>query len=347
MSLNHFISLNHSDLKKRMKRCQILGLILGTIRAQLLGPSLWNWGFFNRTTYTIYPNIAVTSNTFFAHTDSELPSACRGNPTDDLWGVGFACPHLLLFSSDLLLAAERDGLADYFFYGTAASKSDDDCGKCFQVKLMDPQLTWNDTYFDRQLILQITNSGFDVVPGQFDVYMGAGGFGYYTACNQDCQSHFCQGGPCALGMFNSMFDDWTPDGNCYGGGLRMLSDNYDQVWGLCGKIIRGNDFKDDVLRQACWYANIMFYHQNFFSTDSIQVQCPTSLTKATGLKRSDDVSSPFPDRNNKPNIFCRNKNCMTGYQDCCKMSCSWNSKGKPDPLLSRVYTCNFNGFPVS
>ena len=321
-------------------------LITCVVRAQLLGPSLWNWGFQNVTTYTVFPNVPATDPIFKPHGVNELPSACNGNPTDP-WSVGFACPHLLLFSSDLLLAAERDGLGEIFFYGTAATQSDNDCGKCFQVKIGNPQSESNDTYFsNRQLILQVTNSGFDVVPGQFDVHMGAGGLGYYTACNQDCRSRFCQGGPCAVGMFNSMFSDWTPDGNCYGGGLRMLSTDYDKVWELCARLIRGNDYKDDVLRQVCWYANIMFYHQNFFSTDSLQVQCPESLTKATGLKRTDEATLPTPHPMNTPTIFCRNKNCITGYHDCCKMSCSWKFKGSPDPVLSRVYTCDFNGFPI-
>jgi len=330
-----------------MKFYKNLGFMMGfvCVKAQILGPSLWDWGYKNTTTYTIYPDVPYTELILKPHGDYEYPSACHGNPTDP-WNVGFSCPHLLLFSSDLLLAAERDGLGRDFFYGTAATRSDDDCGKCYQVKLGNPQFHWNDTYLNRQLILQITNTGFDVVPGQFDVHMGAGGFGYYTACNQDCHSRFCQGGACAVGMFNSFFDDWTPDGNCYGGGLRMLSSDYDRVWGLCGRLVRGNDFKDDVLRQACWYANIMFFHQNFFSTDSVQIRCPESLTKATGLRRTDEANLPYPNVRNQFNIFCRNKNCMTGYQDCCKMSCSWKYKGRPDPLLSRVYTCDFNGFPV-
>lgn len=320
-------------------------LFMTTLSAQLLGPSLWDWGYENMTTYTIFPHVPYTDAIFKSHGDYEYPSACNGGPVDS-WTVGYACPHLLLFSSDLLLAAERDGLGQDFFYGTAATQNDNDCGKCFQVKVRDAQIQWNDTYFNRQLILQMTNSGFDVVPGQFDVHMGAGGFGYYTACNQDCRSRFCQGGPCAAGMFDSVFNDWTPDGNCYGGGLRILSNDYGKVWEVCGRLTRSNDYKDGVVRQACWYANIMFYHQNFFSTDSLRVRCPESLTKATGLKRTDDVNQPYPDLNNQPTIFCRNKNCITGYHDCCKMSCSWKYKGQPDPVLSRVYTCDYGGLPV-
>lgn len=333
-------------MKDRRKCVALILTLLNAWRAstQILGPSLWDWGYKDTTRYTIYPDTHYTNEILKPHGEYEFPSACTGNQVDP-WSVGFACPHLLMFSSDLLLAAERDGLGGDFFYGTAATRTDDDCGKCFQVNLVD-RPHFNETYMNRQLVLQITNSGFDVVPGQFDIHMGAGGFGHYTACNQDCRSRFCQGGPCAVGMFNSVFDDWTPNGNCYGGGLQMLSTDYDKVWELCGKFTRGSDYKDDVLQQTCWYANIMFFHQNFFSTDSSQVRCPEGLTKATGLKRTDDTNLPLPDVRNKHNIFCRNRNCITGYQDCCRMSCSYKNKGKPDALLSQVYTCDFNGFPV-
>jgi hypothetical protein len=36
------------------------------------------------------------------------------------------------------------------------------------------------------VVVQAVNSGFDVIPGQLDVFMGAGGFGWYDACNVDC-----------------------------------------------------------------------------------------------------------------------------------------------------------------
>lgn len=312
---------------------------------QVLGPSLWDWGYINITSYVIYPVFSYDSSILVPHGENEKPSACNGNNPADPNDVGFSCPHLLLFSSDLLLAASRDGIGDDFFYGTAATKNDEDCGKCFQVRVMDPETQWNNsTPPQKQLILQITNSGMDVVPGQFDVHIGAGGFGYYTACNQDCRQHFCQGGPCAIGFFNSSFQDWTPDLNCYGGGLRVFSTDTEKIWDECGKLTIGYTYKDYVLRQTCWYANVLLYHQNFFSTNSVRVRCPIGLTKATGLKRTDEDNLPPPDRNNKPDIFCRNNKCITGYHDCCKMSCSWKYKGKPDPVFSRAYTCDHNGY---
>ena len=311
--------------------------------SQSLGPSLWDWGYTNITKYTVYPNIPHTNKIYIPHGDHEASSACNGGGPND---VGFACPHLLLFSSDLLLAAERDGLGGNFYYGTAASQTDGDCGKCFQVKIMDAELKWNDTLSQKQLILQITNSGNDVVKGQFDVHIGAGGFGYYTACNSDCRNRYCQGGPCSTGLFDSTFEDWNPSSNCYAGGVKEIFADYDKVWEACCKLTKNNNYKDEVLRQTCWYSNIMLYHQNFFSTDSIQVKCPEGLTKATGLKRIDDDGLPYPDTNNKHNIFCRNNNCITGYQDCCKMSCSWKKSGSADAVLSRVYTCDHNGLII-
>ena len=132
----------------------LLLTIFNSVKPQILGPSLWQW-YPNITKYSIYPDVPYTNEILFPHGDYEPPSACNGNPTDP-WNVGFACPHLLMFSSDLLLAAERDGFGNHFFYGTAATKSDDDCGKCFQVQIGDAQVQWNDTFLNKQLVLQIS-----------------------------------------------------------------------------------------------------------------------------------------------------------------------------------------------
>lgn len=127
----------------------------------------------------------------------EVQSACGGGGGGG--DYGFMCPHMMLFSNDMLAAAAYDNKSD-FLYGVAGGPSDGDCGSCYQVQLSKPDNEVSGKL--PQLVLQVVNSGFDVSPGQFDVFVGAGGMGYFTAANIDCQSAYCQGGPCKQGMYN-------------------------------------------------------------------------------------------------------------------------------------------------
>ena len=117
----------------------------------------------------------------------------------------------MMFSSDMLLAASFDGLSDALFYATAASAFDIDCGKCYQVKPLEAEKQWNDSLANRQLIIQTTNTGADVMVGQFDIFIGAGGLGMYNRCSRDCKEHYCQGGPCMAYLYEGTFDQWNPE----------------------------------------------------------------------------------------------------------------------------------------
>ena len=277
-------------------------------------------------------------------TNTDFPSACNNGNHDPSTKLGYACPHQLMFSSDMILAAMRDGFDEGFYYGTAAVQSDNDCGKCYQVSVGKQNLK-----MEKQLILQITNTGFDVVAGQFDVYVAAGGFGWYTACNSDCQSRSCQGGVCTRGMYDGSFDQWNAvSRDCYGGGLNLVSEpDRETIWNYCAGLTNGFEetpvYKDDALRQGCWLSNVFNYHQNFDTVDSTQVKCPPSLTLVTGLKRQDDYSVPDASLSNQLPTQCRRPNCMTTYHDCCKPSCAWKGKGNPDSTFSRVDTCDSEG----
>jgi len=63
---------------------------------------------------------------------SETTSPCNnGDPNGPK--KGFACPHMMMFSTDMELAAKYDGLDQDFIYAVAGRNSDSDCGKCYQV----------------------------------------------------------------------------------------------------------------------------------------------------------------------------------------------------------------------
>jgi hypothetical protein len=276
-----------------------------------------------------------------------LNSACgNGQHASE---YGFACPHMMMFSADMLLASKYDGNQNNFYYAVAGGSSDDDCGSCYQVMPLDAEQLWTPNF--KQIIVQVVNSGFDVMQGQYDIFMGSGGFGWYTACNSDCSSNYCKGGSCLQNMYAGNFDQWNNakyyDSNlCYSGGIKWLNETTSS---MCKALSNGQtNLKDRILYDSCMLSNHMLYHQNFVSTDSVRVQCPKGLYMATGLRRADDAQYPKAYLGNKLTTHCRgNRNsgqyCITTMQDCCEFSCSWLGKGNPDPKWPRADICTQNG----
>lgn len=316
--------------------------------------SLWNWGQ-NNTLHTFYKN-PIPGPRRGENSDG-YGSACNANSNSNR-NIGYACPHMMLLSPDMILASQFDKLDNDFLYAVAGSSVDADCGKCYQVQPWDAERRWNDTLMEKQLIIQSINSGFDVEPGQFDIFMGGGGFGFFTACNSDCRSKYCQGGSCVEGMYSGTFDDWNrPHFNdpnpCYSGGIKWLDEAPGtDVYQLCMALSKGETaYKDVSLTRSCIYSNLMLYHQNFVKTNYIEVQCPEGLVRLTGLRRNDDSKRPYPNRQLHLSGYCegsreKGKFCITSMQDCCKPSCSWSGKGSPENDYGKVDTCDRHGFPI-
>jgi len=311
--------------------------------------SLWKW---NQNVSTIYNKNLPTQR--YVDTDI-IPSACANGNKNNIYG--FACPHMMMFAPDMLLAAKYDKLDKNFLYATAGSSNDNACGKCYQIKPMDAERVWNTSLSKKQLIVQVINSGFDVMPGQFDLFMGAGGFGYFTSCNKDCYTKYCQGGPCKQHFYSSTFDKWNhphySDPNaCYSGGIKWLNEQPLNVTKkLCHQLSRDNNiYKDSTIYQSCVLSNQYLYHQNFVSLQYLPVQCPKGLTLLTGLKRNDENNLPVAHiQNPLPNKCTGSREngryCITTMQDCCKPSCSWTNKGSPDKVWKKVDTCSYEGRP--
>lgn len=306
--------------------------------------SLWDW-----------ENYLPQPRNYNNPSTTEKPSACS-NGWSRSNDYGFACPHMMLFSDDMIMASRQDGLDHDFLYAVAGGSSDSDCGQCYQVKLLDAEREWRDNYF-QQLIVQVINSGFDVMRGQMDVFMGAGGFGYFTACNSDCHNIFCQGGPCQQAMYDSAFFNWdqaqySDPNQCYSGGIKWLDQkNESELLPLCQALIGhpNSDPKDGMTVDSCMRSNLKLYHQNFVSANLRAIQCPEHLYKVTGMRRADDSSLPTADITNQEyTIQCRGDRsqghfCITTMQDCCKPSCAWSGKTNTDPSWPRVDTCAKDG----
>lgn len=305
--------------------------------------SLWGWNV-NQTDY-VYdsgpPRPRDNSATVY--------SSC-GNREVQGPNVGYQCPHLLLYSQDMILASTYDNLNDDFVYAVAGSSVESECGKCFQVLPLEPEYVWNESLSQKHLLVQVVNSGFDVLPGHLDIMMAAGGPGYFTSCNKDCREHFCGGGPCHEGLYDGKFDVWNPSVSCYAGGLRLVNvTNTTEITERC-KELSGNStgYKDRVLLQSCVLSNSNLYHQNFVALNALRVQCPDGLVRLSGLKRQDDDHLPIAHKENQLPITCHGSRedklfCITTMQDCCMPSCSWMNKGHPDNTWSRVDACKRDG----
>ena len=294
------------------------------------------------------------------------PSACGngGNGGGDGGGWAFACPHHAMLSDDMLAAAASDGLDPAaFVYAVAGSAHDAQCGECYQVQLLDAERVWSDAF--PQLVVQIVNSGFDVMQGQLDLFVGAGGFGYFTACNADCSTQYCNGGPCRQGMFAGDFGAWTAalysdPHRCYEGGIKLLNETTPaDVAEKCrallgtggggggGATLQG---KNAVLHDTCVRGNLQLFHQNFVSSRYLRVQCPQGLYMLTGLRRADEEEDlyPLPHADNRFTNDCLGsreggKYCVTTMMDCCVPSCAWPGKVAVDPSWRRVDRCDVEG----
>lgn len=251
-------------------------LLLATAVAAQSSTSLWSW----RGSDIPGPRSQ----------QSYAPSAC--NNGGEKGPYAFACPHQMMLSNDMRAAAARDGLNASFLYALAGCATDSECGTCYQVRLKKAEKVWKPNF--PLLVVQCINSGFDVMPGQMDLYMGAGGFGYFTALNSDCKTRACNGGTCRDNMYDGNFAAWTdaefPDPNkCYSGGVKQF-DNSTLLRQKCRRL-SGNSWqrKDQILYQSCVRSNTAYLHQNFAESQYERVQCPDSLVRVSGIQRSDDT----------------------------------------------------------
>jgi hypothetical protein len=331
--------------------CLILFYLAGILRIIhcRAAPSLWGWHT-NKSNFIYDPGTPG-----FRNYTTSVYSTCGNNGQTLSPDLGYACPHMMMYSSDMLMAAKLDDLDDFFVYATCGANGDTDCGRCYQVEPLDAEVIWDPSLAKKQIIVQVVNSGFDVDIGHFDLYMAAGGFGWFTSCNSDCKTNYCGGGPCADSMYDSNFTAWNPSSKtlsveslCYGGGVRLL--NSTSLKQTCLDLVDNNisEYKNQVLYQSCFETNRRFYHQNFWSANSVPIQCPESLVKLTGLQRADEEGLPLAHINNTFTLHCRGSNashsyCLTTMNDCCMSSCAWDNKGAPDSKWNRVDSCKKDG----
>ena len=261
-------------------------------------------------------------------------SSCGGGGDTN---ISWACPHMMLLSPDMINAAKEDG-NDWAVYGVAGIGQISDCGSCFQLEITGGGGSWP---AKNKYIVQAINTGSDVGSGQFDIFLGAGGFGIYDACSSDCKNgQVCSGGHCNAPMFSGDFHAWTPDNNCYGGGVKNSNG--------CDRLVttppENQNFAEKTLVYGCKTALDQNYHQNF-QVNFQAVSCPKSLYQLTGIKPKNEYSLSAPHKDMK----LYNQGRTTTMMDCCKPTCAWrqNVQSFTDPNWPQLFVCDQKGYPLT
>jgi len=146
-------------------------------------------------------------------------------------------------------------LTDNLSYGFAAAaftsgKQKEWCCSCYRLQFTNKEVK------DKQMVVQVTNTGYDLSNNHFDIQMPGGGVGYYNGCQAQWGT-----GP----------DGW---GERYGG-VKSISD--------CNQL-------PSELQDACkWRFN---WFKNADNPEIVfeRVQYPTELTDITGCIPVDDAS---------------------------------------------------------
>jgi hypothetical protein len=306
--------------------------------------------------------------------------------------VNFACPRFLLFSDEFIQASTDDGNTT-FNYGIVGHDVDtngvdgtntDACCQCYQIIFDYPKenQVWVDPNTKdtpvsavpppKPMIVQSFNTG-TAGPGNFDIYMGAGGLGANNGC-------FSVGGsksPAGLYQYTGYPDDGQPGGGgvkaagefgngsaCKNSYSWVTADSVksagcvEKVTAACNEILATDAAQQAAARRSCIQSNAVdtFYHLNWYFWVK-RVECPAHLTEVTGCKLADQ-GLPKPD----PSVttvaqaqaagFRQKDNVGQQYftttmEDCCKPTCAWadNVKGATVGKYNSFYSCNQAGIP--
>jgi len=163
-------------------------------------------------------------------------------------------------------------VSDNLSYGFAASHTNGDCGKCFE-------LSFNN---GKKMIIMVSNIGGDVGQNQFDLMIPGGGVGQFNALSNQIQQN---GG-------NS-----SNLGATYGGFRATCGDNKTCVKNMCSQAFGSAALAD--LKAGCdWYVD-WFDNADNPTANSVSVTCPQALIdKYKGNFSSTPTPTPSSSSNN-------------------------------------------------
>jgi hypothetical protein len=313
-------------------------------------------------------------------------SACEGNKPGNP-DVGFICPRFILFSDEMVQAAKDDfGPTPPFNYAVVGHDPDAtldpngnsgtrSCCQCYQLvyDVGEQQTLQNGSGTSAitvppPLIVQ----AFNTAAGggmNFDVFMGAGGFGANNACDPAYSQQ-----PSPSGKY--LYTGFPSYGEGYNGGVKAAdiqacktSTNLvtqatlssaacqGQITTYCDQITATSATVASETTTSCVQSNAPAtnYHLNWH-VYAKRIECPTHLTEVTGCKLA---SQGLPQANPAVTTAAQaaaDSSFRSGYttttmQDCCKPTCGWQdnvkSAGTTVGQYNSFYSCNQQGVPVT
>jgi hypothetical protein len=309
----------------------------------------------------------------------------------------------MLYSNEMTQAAIDDGYGGQLNYGVIGHDVDNGsggvdtglsgaCCQCYQVVFDYPaeNQTWIDPSNSSSpqsaintpmpMVAQSFNTGTSG-RGDFDIYMGAGGFGANNGCYVSGGN--CPGGPCMYsayptqdgGMVKAVGDTFsnsspdpckTADTNWVTEDTLTSSACASAVTNMCDEIVSPSSTITTQTVRSCIQSNGVTkdatgqipgdYHVNW-NIWVKRVECPSHLTEVTGCKlASQNLPTPDPTVNSvaaaKTAGFLQKSSDGTNFyttqmQDCCMPSCAWqdNVSGTTLDGYDSFYSCDQNGVP--
>jgi hypothetical protein len=311
----------------------------------------------------------------------QVANACSPpeDPSKSALPKTFACPRFMMYSDEMAAAAKDDwGANPPFVYGVVGHDADaggldvgsSSCCQCYQLVFEKPEggsPQPPDLPIPKPMIVQ----SFNTAAGggkNFDIYMGAGGFGAFNACVPGSYSGT------ATTTFGSFQYSAFPSDYPTMGGVKALNIPECKVNGgvtaasmqsaacqnkiaqLCNNTTAASSTVTNETKNSCIQSNAFanFYHQNW-QVRAKRVECPVSLTRVTGCRLQSQglpAASPTATTPATADSSFRTGYTTTTMQDCCKPSCAWQDQVSGAGLKvvdkwTSFYSCDQNGAPIT
>jgi hypothetical protein len=316
-------------------------------------------------------------------------SACESAKPDNP-SIGYLCPRFILFGAEMTQASKDDwGSSSPFNYaivghdpdtvldqnGTSGTRS---CCQCYQLVYDVPdeaeaQVNGNASGASAvtvppPLIVQAFNTSAGGGKN-FDVYMGAGGFGGNNACDPNFTQQASPSGDYLYTAFPAVGESGNGGEKAAILSQCLTSENLvtsatlssascqGQVQSDCDEIASNTAAVASETIQSCVASNdpSTFYHLNW-KVYAKKVACPTHLTEVTGCELAPDGAPAANPSVTTAAEAAGDSTFLAGYttttmQDCCKPTCAWQdnvtSAGTAVGEYNSFYTCDQTGTPVT
>jgi hypothetical protein len=305
-------------------------------------------------------------------------NACEGTKSGAQ--INFICPRVMLFSDEMAQAAADDGNGG-INYGVVGHDADtggidstsNSCCQCYQLVFSLPEN-----------VAQVGGNGAAAIPippplvvqsfntaagggKNFDIYMGAGGFGAFNACDPNASQKSPSG--------KYLYTQFPPEGEPGSGGVNAatqiagcqsnnlvttatLSSSTCQtnVATACSKFTSASSTTTSESIRSCTKSNDAnsYYHMNW-KVYAKHVECPTHLMEVTGCKLATAGLPAVNPAVKTPEQAAADSSFKSGYtittmQDCCMPTCAWqnNVTGQNVSVTGKYnsfYSCDGSGVP--